>query len=124
MERCRCHVAIAIQGPHLDVSVDADGGIVDAFQTFEGHRALLLVVDEEDDDPSREIQEYSDCGSVRNAAIRPVWREEQQIKNSFKENGPNNLSPVTAPKVALVSQYHFTGSATRFQSKSTGQKNK
>lgn len=80
MERCRCRVGTVVQSPHLDVSVDADGGIVDALQAFEGHRALLLVVDEEDDDASREIQQDSDCGSFRDAAVRPARREEQQIK--------------------------------------------
>lgn len=109
MERCRCcRAGVAVQGPHLDVSVDADGGIVDALQALEGHRALLLVVDEEDDDASREIQQDSNCGSFRNSAIRPARREEQQMKRLRKKNPTNNLAPATAPKVVLVSWYHLT----------------
>lgn len=37
---------------HLDVSVDADGGIIGALQALEGDRTLLLIVDEEDHNPS------------------------------------------------------------------------
>lgn len=84
-------LGIVVQSPHLDVSVDADGGIVDALQAFEGHRALLLVVDEEDDDASREIQQDSDCGSFRNAAVRPARREEQQIKKDIKKTKKNPI---------------------------------
>lgn len=58
--------------PHLDVPVDADGGIVDALQAFESHRTLLLVVDEEDNYPSREIQQDSDRGTFSDAAVRPA----------------------------------------------------
>lgn len=67
-------------GVHLHVSVDADGGIVDALQALEGHWALLLVIDEEDDDPSREIQQDSDCRSLGDAAVRPAQRAEEQTK--------------------------------------------
>lgn len=77
----RCPAALNVQVAHLDVSVDADGWIVDALQAFKGHWALLLVVDEEDDDPSREIQQDSDCGSFCDAAIRPAGREQQQVQH-------------------------------------------
>lgn len=67
-------------GVYLDISVDADGRVVDALQAFESHRTLLLIVDEEDDDPAREVQQDPDRRTFADAAVRPArseikWRD-------------------------------------------------
>lgn len=60
---------------YLDISVDADGRVVDALQAFESHRTLLLIVNEEDDDPAREVQQDPDRRTFADAAVRPARSE-------------------------------------------------
>lgn len=57
---------------YLDISVEADSRVIDTLQALERHRTLLLIVDEEDDDPACEVKQYSYCGSFANATIRPA----------------------------------------------------
>lgn len=57
---------------YLDVPVDADSGVIDALQAFKSNWTLLLIIDEENNDPTREIQQDSDCGSFSDAAVRPA----------------------------------------------------
>lgn len=57
---------------YLDISVEADSRVIDALQSLKRHRALLLIVDEEDDDPACEVEQYSYCGSFTDASVCPA----------------------------------------------------
>lgn len=55
---------------YLDVTVEADSRVICAFQAVKGNRTLLLIVDEEDEDSTCEVQQHSYCGSFGDATIR------------------------------------------------------
>ena len=57
---------------YLDISVEADSGVIDALQALKCHRTLLLIVDEEDDDPACEVKQHSYCRSFTDATVRPA----------------------------------------------------
>lgn len=56
---------------YLDISVEADRGVIDALQGFKSHWTLLLIIDEEDEDPTWEVQQESYCCSFTDATVRP-----------------------------------------------------
>lgn len=62
---------------HLDISVEADRRVIDALHAFERHRTLLLIVDEEDDDPARKVKQHSYCSSFTDATVRPAQSENE-----------------------------------------------
>lgn len=64
---------------YLDVPVDADSGVIDALQAFESNWTLLLIIDEENNDPTREVEQDSNCGSFSDAAVRPA-RSQREIR--------------------------------------------
>lgn len=64
---------------YLHVSVDADSGVIGALQAFKSHWALLLIVDEEDDDPAWKVQQDSYRRSFTDAALRPARREQEYV---------------------------------------------
>lgn len=57
---------------YLDISVEADSGVIDALQALKCHWTLLLIVDEEDDDPACEVKQHSYCSSFTDATVRPA----------------------------------------------------
>lgn len=63
---------------YLDVSVEADSGVVCALQAFECHWALLLIVHEEDENPTCKVQQHSYCSSFSDATVCPVWAQEKK----------------------------------------------
>lgn len=65
---------------YLDVSVETDGGVIGALQAFERHWTLLFVVDEEDEDPTGEVQQNSYCSSFSDATVRPAQTQTQTGK--------------------------------------------
>lgn len=62
---------------YLDVSVEADSGVVSALQAFECHWALLLIVHEEDENPTCKVQQHSYCSSFSDATVCPAWAQKK-----------------------------------------------
>lgn len=63
---------------YLDVSVEADGGVEGALQAFEGDRTLLLIVEEEDEDPAGEVQQHPHRGAFGDATVCPAAIEKEK----------------------------------------------
>lgn len=64
---------------YLDISVEADSGVIHALQAFKRHRTLLLIVDEEDEDPPCEVEQHTDRSCFSDAAVRPAWSQREKL---------------------------------------------
>lgn len=64
---------------YLDISVEADRRVITSFQPFEGHWTLLLIIDEEDEDPACEVQQNSYGGPLTDATVRPATSQRQKV---------------------------------------------
>lgn len=67
---------------YLDISVEADSRVNDAFQFLKCHWTLLLIVDEEDQDPACEVQQDSYCCPFTDAPVRPARSNRENIGQS------------------------------------------
>lgn len=63
---------------YLDVSVDADSGVIDTLQTFKSNWTLLLIIDEEDYNPACKVKEDSDCRTFTDATVCPAWSHREE----------------------------------------------
>lgn len=70
---------------YLDIPIDADSWVIDTLQPFECHWTLLLIVDEEDNDPPCEIKQNTYCRSFTNATIRSAQSHTEKYNKKILE---------------------------------------
>lgn len=55
---------------YLNIAVEAYGWVVRAFQCVEGNGSLLLIIDQKQQNPTREIQQHSHSRSFTYSSVR------------------------------------------------------
>ena len=95
----------SVRVSYLHVAVDADGRVVEALQPLKGHGTLLLIVEEENEDPSGKIQQHPHRRPFTDPSIRPERGGRERGMEEGEKRGQREWMAVGSMKRSIHQWY-------------------